>query len=322
MGLFSAVLLTRPTATAGILVFLIVLAFLLGLVFERRSFCLYLCPIGGYIGWYAQLAPIEVRARDASVCAAHKNKTCYTGNSEGPGCPWGLVPATNQQNLDCGLCMECQRTCPYDNMSVRLRSFGKDLSAPGVKRTLDRTWFGLFLLACVPVYTAVMLGPWGVIKNAAYQIGSLSWFLYAVVFLTITLGVVPLLFFLSVYLGWAMSGKKASLKQMLIQFGYEITPLGLMSWVAFTMSFAFGKLAYIWPVLSDPFGIGWNLLGTAHWEWKPYLQNITSLIQIVVLAAGLYWSSTLIGRNRNVKQFAPVVLFGLAYTFLVAWLLI
>ena len=38
---------------------------------------------------------------------------------------------------------------------------------------------------------------------------------------------------------------------------------GCLSWIAFTISFAFGKMAYLWPVISDPFGWGWNLFGTA-----------------------------------------------------------
>ncbi len=170
MGLFSAVLLTKPTATAWILLFLFFLAFGVSLIYERRAFCRYLCPIGGYIGWYAQLAPLEVRARDRTICSGHTPKTCFTGCAEGPGCPWGLVPAINQQNLDCGLCMECQRTCPYDNMAVRLRPFGNDLAVQKAKRSLDRAWFGLFMLACVPVYSAVMLGPWGALKHAAYAV--------------------------------------------------------------------------------------------------------------------------------------------------------
>ena len=39
-----------------------------------------------------------------------------------------------------------------------------------------------------------------------------------------------------------------------------LLPLGLCAWIAFTISFALAKAAYILPVLSDPFGRGWNLL--------------------------------------------------------------
>ena len=47
------------------------LALVLSLVFERRSFCNYLCPIGGFTGLYAQAGPVELRVKDADICAAH-----------------------------------------------------------------------------------------------------------------------------------------------------------------------------------------------------------------------------------------------------------
>ena len=62
------------------------------LVFERRAFCRYLCPVGGFIGLYSQSAPLELRVVDASVCASHTEKTCYTGSSQGYGCPWQVFP--------------------------------------------------------------------------------------------------------------------------------------------------------------------------------------------------------------------------------------
>jgi polyferredoxin len=157
MGLFSAVLLTRPSATGWILLGLIVAATVLALVFERRAFCRYLCPIGGYIGWYEQLAPVAVRVRDRAVCRGCVEKACHKN------CPWGVFPAALEESFDCGLCMACVRICPYDNMALWARPVGSELAdssgARGPRRRLDRAWFGLFTLSCAPVYAAVMLGP-------------------------------------------------------------------------------------------------------------------------------------------------------------------
>jgi polyferredoxin len=322
MGLFSAVLLTKPAATAGILFFLLLLAFGVSLLYERRAFCRYLCPIGGYIGWYAQLAPIEVRARDRAICSQHTPKTCYTGCAEGMGCPWGLLPATNQQNLDCGLCMECQRTCPYGNMAVSLRPFGHDLAVQNSKRSLDKAWFGLFMLACVPVYSVVMLGPWGVIKHAAYDIWTPAWFIYAGAFLLVTLGVIPGLFALAVYVGWQWNARPAGFRETLTTLSYALAPLGMLGWIAFTISFAFGKMAYVWPVLSDPFGYGWNLFGTAQRSWQPYLQTITPLLQVLSLCGGLYWSAMWVRRYVSAKQALPVLGLAVALTIVILGLLL
>lgn len=58
VGLFGAVALTSARVTAVVLAGIIVLAFILALIFERRAFCNYLCPIGGFTGLYAHVGPV------------------------------------------------------------------------------------------------------------------------------------------------------------------------------------------------------------------------------------------------------------------------
>jgi prepilin-type N-terminal cleavage/methylation domain-containing protein len=78
-GLFSALILTSPLATAVVLLLFIVVSLATSLLFERRTFCRYLCPIGGFVGVYSQVAPLAVRVKDPAVCASHHEKTCFTG---------------------------------------------------------------------------------------------------------------------------------------------------------------------------------------------------------------------------------------------------
>ena len=66
------------------------------------------------------------------MCAAHTDKSCYTGSADGYGCPWLLYPGALTKNTYCGTCMECLRTCPHDNIAFNLRSFGADLINPPV----------------------------------------------------------------------------------------------------------------------------------------------------------------------------------------------
>ena len=64
LATFSTVLLTSPLVTAIVLAGMLLAAVGLSLVFERRAFCRYLCPVGGFIGLYAQVAPLELRIKD------------------------------------------------------------------------------------------------------------------------------------------------------------------------------------------------------------------------------------------------------------------
>jgi len=57
------VTLTSARVTGVVLLAILALALALSLVFERRSFCNYLCPIGGFTGLYAQVGPVELRAQ-------------------------------------------------------------------------------------------------------------------------------------------------------------------------------------------------------------------------------------------------------------------
>ena len=67
------ILITRPLATA--LLFLAILAgtLFMTFIFRHRVFCLYLCPVGGFLGTYSMASMTEVRAIDPKVCVWVKN---------------------------------------------------------------------------------------------------------------------------------------------------------------------------------------------------------------------------------------------------------
>lgn len=290
LALFAVVVLTQPTVTAIVLLALILLAVGTSLVFERRSFCRYLCPVGGFVGLYSQLAPVELRVKDTSVCASHTEKTCYAGSEDGYGCPWQVFPPGLVKNVNCGLCFECVRTCPYDNIAFNLRAPGADLLQTR-GRKLDEAFKAFIMLGSSLVYITVMLGPWGTLKTAAYSVGSPGWFAYALAFLVFVLGLIPGSFLLAVLAGRRLSGSTVQTRKSFIHLAYVLVPLGLAAWIAFSFSFVFANISYVWPVLSDPMGWGWNLLGTAHLKWNPYLTRAVPVLQTVVLLGGLTWAS-------------------------------
>ncbi len=284
VALFSAVVLTQPRITAVLLAAFLFVAVGASVIFERRAFCRYLCPVGGFIGLYSQLAPIEVRVKDIGVCAAHTEKTCYTGSVDGYGCPWQVFPGGLAKNTYCGTCLECLRTCPQDNVAVNLRPFGADLMQPSGQK-LDETFKGLIMLGSAIVYSAVLLGPWGALKSAAYNVGSGAWFVYAAAFLVFVLAVLPGAFLLA-----ASWGRRTAPKKATTSFARALIPLGLAAWIAFSLSFVFANASYLWPVLSDPMGWGWNLFGTASAAWSPYFTSFVPALQVAILVGGMIWA--------------------------------
>jgi transcriptional regulator with AAA-type ATPase domain/NAD-dependent dihydropyrimidine dehydrogenase PreA subunit len=111
--------------TAGAVIF--------SLIFERRFWCRYLCPIGGMNGLFAKLSIIELRAQQGTCAAECNTYHCYKGGEgfgEGlttNGCPIYSHPAQLTDNKDCVLCMTCLKACPYRSVELNLRPPGIEL---------------------------------------------------------------------------------------------------------------------------------------------------------------------------------------------------
>ncbi|MFQ5342968.1 MAG: 4Fe-4S binding protein [Anaerolineae bacterium] len=330
VALLSGVLLTRPLATGIALLLFVVVAFALSLVFERRAFCRYLCPVGGFIGLYSMAAPLELRVRDREVCRSHTEKTCYLGNSEGYGCPWLVFPGALERNTYCGLCTECLKTCELDNIVLNIRPPGADLLVANGRR-LDEAYKGFIMLASALIYSAVFLGPWGWLKDMAdpstgsgQGIVSLGQYLvYTGGFLAINLLILPALFLACTWLAQRLGGLKTTPRKAFIQYAYTLVPLGLLAWIAFSLAFVFVNGSYAVAVVSDPFGWGWNLLGTQGFPWKPFLPQVAPYLQVGLLTAGLVTAVYLayrIGRQNGadhagaLRAAVPVTAFLTAIT--------
>ena len=287
VALFSAVILTRPSVTGWVLLGFLAGGMGLAMLFERRSFCRYVCPVGGFIGLYSLVAPVELRVRDPLVCRDHRTKDCYLGNEGGYGCPWLEQPWTLDRNASCGLCGECLRTCTKDNVAVNLRWPGSDLLvAHGWK--LDEAYKAFIMLACAAIYPVVFLGPWGWLKAWANLATLRGFAIYALGFLVLNLVAVPALHLgMAALTRWVSGWQDIPLRRLFVALAYALVPLGLAAWMAFTVSLVFANLSYALPVLSDPFGWGWNLLGTRDVAWRPWLTGWVQPAQAALLIAGL-----------------------------------
>jgi transcriptional regulator with AAA-type ATPase domain/NAD-dependent dihydropyrimidine dehydrogenase PreA subunit len=111
--------------TAGAVIF--------SLIFERRFWCRYLCPIGGMNGLFAKLSIVELRAQQGTCAAECTTYHCYKGGvgfGEGAttnGCPIYSHPAQLTDNKDCVLCMTCLKACPHRSVELNLRPPGIEL---------------------------------------------------------------------------------------------------------------------------------------------------------------------------------------------------
>lgn len=279
---FSPFMTVRPMATFILLAIIIVVAIITAWIYEKRTFCRYLCPVSGFIGLYSQFAPVEVRRNHKPTCDKHFPKTCWTGNEKGWGCSWMQLPFMQKKNTYCGFCFECFKTCPYDNMSFYVRPPGTDLLVK--ERGLDESWKAFLMIGIAIVFSVSYQGPWEFIKEIAHMTSISNFLVFITAHATLSMVLIPLIFFIFCWFSKLFSGSKETpLKQIFLNFSYALIPLGLGVWVAFSFGILFPNGSYILHVISDPFAWGWNLFGTAGIPWTPVLTYWTGIFQGIAL---------------------------------------
>jgi len=297
LALFSVLLVTRPIVTVLVVGGIGLLSFVLMLVYKRRAFCVYLCPVSGFQGLYAMFAPVELRSIEKGLCKAHKpQKGCIMGANggenayEGYPCPWFEYIGTMERNNYCGLCMECMKTCQKDNIALYLRPFGSDTRIKGY----DEAWKAFIMTVLALAYSVTLLGPYGLIKDWANVTwtGNVKGFLvYSGAVAGASLVALPGIHLAFAYLSKVLAkAREVPLKKLFISYSYPLVPLGLLAWIAFSLPLLMVNGSYILQVLSDPFGWGWDLFGTGHFPWTPFYPEAVPYIQVLILMVGLIYS--------------------------------
>ena len=317
LALFSALLVTRPMASVIVFSIMIALATVFAMVWRLRTFCNYLCPISGFLSLFSMAAKVELRTVDTNECLKCKTKSCLTGGEEGWACPWGVYMGKLDRNNYCGLCMECVKSCPNDNISLFTRPFAADIHLKGY----DEAWKAFIMTVLAMVYSITLLGPYGTVKDLANVTwtGDVSGFLlYSLVICLACLVVLPLVHFIAVLAGRILGQEKVPLKKLFIGYAYTLVPLGLLAWIAFSFPLLMVNGTYVVQVVSDPFGWGWDLLGTAEVPWTPVLPDTVPYLQTMIMMIGLMYAivkgyavarDLYKERRAALRSFAPVTVY-------------
>lgn len=287
LGTFSASLASQPRWTAMTLIVVMVAATGMALVWELRSFCRYVCPVAAYISRFSLGARLSVRKRHGLVCRKCKDRACLNGNSNGWACPYGLCVAGIDSNADCGMCTECFKSCPYNNVSLQWRrgqwkgqfsSYGEAIQV-------------IALTVMAIVYSLTVHSPWPGIRDMVNVVDKADWAqfgLYAAVLWMLALGVVPLLLWLFTSVGLMMTHQREmTTGNAFKQTMPAILPLGLALWAVFFVETFMTNFTFILMTLSDPFGWGWDILGTAGMPWIQIWPSGVPWIQASILLIGI-----------------------------------
>jgi polyferredoxin len=295
----------RPELTAYIGLLMFFLSFGAILIFERRSFCRYGCLVGRIAGLYSLFASMEVRARDASVCRTTcRTYDCYRGNAEGEPCPTFQFLGGMNKNTYCIFCMECLRTCPHENVAVNLRWFGKDVVKPSPVR-FDEAAMVIVMLAMSTFHGITMTPVWVRAVGAIQRLLAVGYLPAFSAGMAGFLGALSVLYLAFVAMSYRLARLPAmGLRQLAVRYSYAFLPIALFYHLAHNVLHFSIEGGALVPLLSDPFGWGWDLLGTASVMPAPLLPiRAVWGLTVAFILGGHIWS--LVAGHRIALQIYP-----------------
>lgn len=334
-------IVNNPYLTAWLMIMFMVTSVVTALIYKRRTFCRYICPIGGLIGLYSMVSPVELRSRALEVCRKDTEKRCIHGTDHSHGCPMFETPMTLSRNNYCNLCGECVKGCGHDNIVLRFRPFGSDLWGT-TRGHLDEAYLAIVLVGLTILVTAEMIAPWHLWMDAlikALPLADLGIVSHAgqekFVFTLLLLGtlIVPalLLFLVSALVKKSVGpGPELTIKDIFIRFAYMFIPVGLSMHLAHNVTHLLREGVGVVPAIQGTYR---RLVGLPSndglWQVAPlmgleslfWLQMITIVIlNGLSLYAGYRIANTHFGAKAW-RAFVPMALLAVGFMLINVFIL-
>ena len=294
---------------------------IIGSIYEKNTFCRYVCPVGHLLGLYSRLSFIGWRVKDKNVCDTCKDKSCihkkYKYNLNYKSCGVDLYPAKIEDNAHCILCAGCLKTCgKYQSES------NVDRPNPGFKhigfandlfklKPLKMAEF-VFVLIVSGFVIYEILSEWSVSKEILIFLPNIisdtlaisSPFIFGLIKSTIIFGVIPLIIWLIPFAIVKILGTSIKLKDYLLQFGIAFIPIMAAAHLSKAILKTTSRVPYFEHLLEDFTGMSTTqkiLDGQIVLQQTPVWANIlVSVLLTLVIGAGI-WLSIRVVQKLNIK---------------------
>ena len=310
-------------------------AVIVGFIWEKRTFCTYVCPIGHLLGLYSMLSSKKLRVINADVCNSCKTKDCISKSNHynyvGRSCTSELYPAELKDNRSCIMCGQCHKSCTHNNIAIQKRRLAADLFTD-IKLSWAEISFFLIITGFV-VYE--ILSEWKVTKsilmavpnsvNEAVDISAISGTIKAIILFVIF----PIVFYLLLaYLKKIFA--KETFKQSFTHLVMAILPITASMHLVKAILKTTSRIPYWDYVFTDPKGVdtATKIMENSDYLDKTFLNLITPYLSILTLLlpiGGLILSLLIIRKQKTV--FASKIISVIAVIFyasifiitLIAW---
>lgn len=200
-----------------------------GSFFERRTFCRYVCFLGGLSGNYARTGMLALRGTP-EICATCTAASCFKGTDKAPGCPLFEFPKTMSSSANCVICAACIKNCPNDSIQLTVRPPTRELWFIRKPR-MEEAFLSAVIMGIVFVQNVTMLEVWGaMLKWLEKAVGTTN---YAITFsITFAIAILIPVTLLGITSWIAGKFNKSSLVENFTRFGYAIIALDVAGHIA------------------------------------------------------------------------------------------
>lgn len=292
-----------PFNTGLLLMTILVLAIVVAVIFERQSWCRYMCPLGLMMGVFAKVSPVELRA-DRNICSSQcATNECYVGTADRPGCPFGQMVPSLRSNRMCKLCATCLKNCPHGAVSINLRIPGSEI------------WEVKQVISITSLLVASMLG--GLISDLSHKMPVYQWFgshlqgwpdivVFSAFFLVVV-SITDLLVAGASRISSIVSGE--TFRENFARYGLALLPLVLTSFMAYHLYYLIHVGIYFPIVMWENFHF--EIFREMAITVSP---STTHLLQKILLTLGMVGSLTIAfqlarGKSksliRSIEEFLP-----------------
>lgn len=339
----------NPFFMAIYLLAIVGVSIIIGSIYEKNTFCRYVCPVGYLLGLYSRLSFLGWRVNDKSICDTCKDKSCvhkkYQYNLNYKSCGVDLYPANISDNADCILCAGCLKTCSKyqshpnterPNPGFQNIGFANDLFQLKPLRMAEM----VFVLIVSGFVISEIWSEWNVtdaylsflpdliIKPLAIE----NKFLTGVLKGTIIFAVVPFIVWLLPYLFSRFAGLTIKFKDYLLHYGIAFIPIIAAAHIGKSILKSTSRIPYF-EYLSDDFTgvstaqqiIDKQIILQQNPVW---VNTLVSLLLVGFMIIGVWLSIKVVnrlnmknGKERSSKLYylIPIIYGGIFLIMLLAW---
>ncbi|KAB2952069.1 4Fe-4S binding protein [Heliorestis acidaminivorans] len=238
-----------PRGSGYLLLIIVAMVVFAAAFWQRRTFCRYICFIGGLSGNYSRSGVLELRATPEK-CKVCTTQACYKGGDKAPGCPVFEFPRTMEDNTKCNLCGHCIKNCPNDSLRLTPRVPTKELWYIRQPRFAEAA-LAIIIMGIVLVQNVTMLDIWPAMLDFTKALLHTDSFNIAFTAIFATFMAIP---FAALWLTSVISrqGSESIVYNMTI-FGYAIIPLDLAAHMSHNLFHLLTEINAVWYSLISLF---------------------------------------------------------------------